>query len=559
MLAAAEVHNWDILFQILVLLGSALVLGMLFERLHQSAILGYMLAGTLMGPHVLDVIHSDSGMPVIAELGVSLLLFAIGLEFSAKRLIKMGRIALLGGTLQVCLTLGIGAGVALAFGNKGMVSIAIGAMVALSSTACVLRVLIDRAELDSVHGRASLGILLLQDVSVVPLVLLVTMIGDPQSSTPSGLFLGLGKAIGLILILVAAFYWISHQIIPRMLRALSMSRDRELLILLAAVLALGSAAAAHSLNLSPSLGAFIAGLMLAESPFATQIRSDVSALRILFITLFFASVGMLGEPAWILQNFFMVAMVVLMIIVGKCVIISVIASHLGLNLRQAIATGLILAQVGEFGIVIAGVANNSGLIVDDLFRLLISAILLNLFITPMIVRIAEPMGRIIEATLPQSWRTQASLPSQEVPGEEPGGHVILVGYGPAGRHVAQEILRNEMASLVLDLRPHNVELARADGLHAELGDATNLDLLIHHHITRARAFVITIPDYRATIQIVQAVRTLAPNVEIIVRARYHLLVDDLEKEGANVVVDEERETGRRLAAALRFSLRGTTD
>jgi len=560
MLAAAEVASsqhdiWAILFQILVLLAGALVLGMLFERLRQSAILGYMLAGTVLGPHVLRLVEAESGLPVIAELGVSLLLFAIGLEFSAKRLLRMGKMALLGGFLQVSITLAAGALVAAASGYDTKICVAIGAMVALSSTACVLRVLIDRAELDSVHGRSALGILLFQDVSVVPLVLLVTMISSPESSTATGLLFSLAKAVGLIIALVAAFYWISHQILPRMLKALSLSRDRELLILLAVVLALGSASAAHALQLSPSLGAFVAGIMLAESPFATQIRSDISALRTLFITLFFASVGMLGDPVWIFHNAAQVFLVVLLLIVGKGLIVAVIALRFGQNLRQAVATGLVLAQVGEFGIVIAGIANANNLIDGDLFRLLISAILLNLFFTPLMVRGAEPLGRMLEATLPQRWRFQPKNGPKVDPESEEAHRIILVGYGPSGHSVGQELIRQGCNALVLDLRPHNIELARADGLMAELGDATNLDLLIHHQVTTARAIIITIPDHRATTQIVQAVRTLAPSVEIIVRARYHMLVDDLEKEGASIVVDEEEETGRRLAAALRLTLR----
>ena len=221
-----------------------------------------------------------------------------------------------------------------------------------------LRLLIDRAEIDSVHGRTTLGILLLQDVAVVPLVLLVTMLGGTGSLGQMGI--ELSKALGLIAVLVLGFLFLSRWVLPHALKHLSMSRDRELLVLLAVFLAIGSAWAAHAFNLSPALGAFIAGMMLAESPFATQIRSDISALRILFVTLFFTSVGMLGDPVWISQHFPAVALVTIAIVIGKCLIITIIALAFRLPLSHSFAAGVSLAQVGEFGIVVAGIASGTG-------------------------------------------------------------------------------------------------------------------------------------------------------------------------------------------------------
>ena len=247
MVLAATEHSevWEVLFQLLVLLAAALVIGMIFERFRQSAIVGYLLAGMLLGPGVLSVISEDSGVPLIAELGVSLLLFAIGLEFSTRRLMKLGRVAGIGGMLQVSLTLGLAALVCLLTGLEIKSSLAVGATVALSSTACVLRLLNERAELDSVHGRTSLGILLLQDVAVVPLVLFVTMLAEDGGMAQVGI--GLAKACGLILALVISFLILSRFVLPGMMRQMSLARDRELLVLLAVVLAIGSSVSALSL------------------------------------------------------------------------------------------------------------------------------------------------------------------------------------------------------------------------------------------------------------------------------------------------------------------------
>ena len=551
--AADAAHSgvWEVLFQLLVLLATALVIGTLFEQFKQSAILGYLIAGMLLGPHLFGIVNNESGVPVIAELGVSLLLFAIGLEFSAKRLIRLGPIAALGGSLQVSITLGLAMGVCLLFGLGLKTSIAVGAAVALSSTACVLRLLTDRAEIDSVHGRTALGMLLLQDIAVVPLVLLVTMLGGEGG--PAEMGLGLLKAFGLIIALVSAFLLLSKFILPPLMRQLSLARDRELLILLAIVLAIGSAYAAHALELSPALGAFIAGMMLAESPFATQIRADIGGLRIIFITLFFGSVGMLGDPIWIFENFPLVLGTTILILLGKALIITCIGLSFRLPVRHAVASGLVLAQVGEFGVVIAGIAQTDELFGEDLFRLLVSSTLLSLFITPLLIKKALKLGQQLAKWLPSASHGGKSAEelSMEAETDSVKTLVMIVGFGPSGQRVARELMDTEdVESVIIDIRPNNIDLAKSMGLKAYLGDATNLDFLIHYGILKARAIVLTVPDHRASIRIVESVRTLNSEVVIVARARYHTFISELETAGATLAVDEEYLTGRRLAEAM---------
>lgn len=546
--AAAESEVWGVLFQLVVLLAAALVVGMLFERIGQSAILGYLVAGMLLGPGVSGIVGNESGVPVIAELGVSLLLFAIGLEFSARRLLGLGRAAVFGGIFQVSVTLALGATVALAFGLSGRSALAVGAAVALSSTACVLRLLTDRAELESVHGRTALGILLLQDVAVVPLVLFVTMLGG--SGDIVDVFVGLIRAAFLIAALIGAFLLLSKFVLPRVMRQLSLARDRELLVLLAVVLAVGSALAAHALELSPALGAFLAGMMLAESSFATQIRSDIGGLRIVFITLFFASVGMLGDVVWIAENWLAVLATTLLLMVGKALVVTAVAVAFRLPLRYALASGIVLAQVGEFGVVIAGIAVGDGLFAENLFRLLVSSTLVTLFATPLLVRHALPFGEWLEGRLPTTSResVEGSFPQTASTEQD---LVMIVGFGPSGQRVAEDLKNHpEVARLVIDMRQKNIDLARSMGHRAAVGDAGSIDFLIHHGIDRARAIVVTIPDPRAATRIVESVRTLNQDVAIVVRARYHLFVDELERAGATYAVDEEYLTGQRLREAM---------
>lgn len=266
---------WNALFDILMLLITALVLGVVCVRFRQSPLLGYLAAGTLLGPNALQFISNEREVTAMAELGVALLLFTIGLEFSWQRLRHLGVAALGGGTAQVFVTLALGATAASLLGISFRGAIAMGAVVALSSTATVLRTLVSRTEIDSLHGRYALGILLIQDIAVVPLVLLVTVLvgqGSPLQVSTEIL-----KTFAWAMTLFIGFYLLFTLVVPRILRIDSLHRNRELPILLAIVTGLGSAWGSHKLGLSPALGAFVAGMLLAESPFATQIRADIGS------------------------------------------------------------------------------------------------------------------------------------------------------------------------------------------------------------------------------------------------------------------------------------------
>ncbi len=546
---------WSALTEILILLAAALVLGALFERLRQSAILGYLLAGLLLGPGALNWVHGDEFVRDFAELGVSLLLFVIGLEFSLRRLLKIGAVGLGGGTLQVVITCLLGAGAAYQLGVGGPEALAIGAIVSLSSTACVLRVLADRAEMDSMTGRISLGVLLLQDAAVVPLVLLVTMLGGEPSA--GAIAKGMGWSVFLIAGLAGGLYLVSHFLLPRVMRDPTLTRNRELAILLAVVLALGSAWLAHRLGLSPAIGAFIAGILLAESPFAVQIRADVGALRALFVTLFFTSVGMLGNPVWIAENWALIAGTVGLIIVGKTLVTTLVVRLFASKLRHAAGAGLSLAQVGEFSFVLATIAFNSGngVLGEQTFKLFVSVTLVTLFMTPYLVAAGPGFGRFLQnlARLGGISKTAETEPAAE--GSTRIGHIIVIGFGPAAQRMHAKMFKRHGSILVIDLNPRNLTLARGMGLSAQVGDATNPELLRHAAVADAAIVVITIPDHRAATTIVRHIRNLSPDTPVIVRSRYHAFANDLHRAGATVTVDEEDWIGRRLGLEVNRLLR----
>jgi len=543
---------WDVLFDILVLLGGALVLGVLCERLRQSPILGYLAAGTLLGPHALQIVSSAEEVSQLAELGVALLLFTIGLEFSWPRLKRLGAAALGGGAGQVLITMGIGAGIGFGFGVSWKAAVAIGAIVALSSTAVVLRLLISRAEIESAHGRHALGILLMQDVAVVPLVLLVTVLGGDGSAKQVGT--DVLVAIFGAVVLVVVLYVLLNMVAPRVMGLGELQKNRDLPILLAIVIGLGSAWGSHKFGLSPALGAFIAGMILAESPFAAQIRADVGSVRTLLVTLFFSSIGMLGDPAWFVSNLPAVLGLVAAIVVGKSVVIWVVLRVFGLTHRNALAAGICLGQVGEFSFVLAAVARGT-VISEEMFTLIISTTIVTLFLTPYLVAKGPKVAGVVVGGFE---RLGLLKPGSVGGGDEQSlstGGLIVVGFGPAGEAVGTTLTEHGDRVSVIDLNPASVRMAQRLGFTGHIGNAAQAEVLEHAGIGHAIAVVVTVPDPAAAREIVELVRALSPEVHVIARSRYHRFFDDLQRGGADEVVDEERIVGAILASRMRAQIR----
>ena len=562
LMAVAELGIWDSLLEILVLLAAAMVLGVVAERLRQSAVIGYLVAGALVGPGALGWVADEQRIFQIAELGVALLLFTIGLEFSPQRLMHLGRVALLSGPLQVVLTTLAGTAAASWLGFSVRESFVIGAMIALSSTACVLRVLKDRAELDSQYGRASLGILLVQDVAVVPLVLVVTALSGGGSL--ARMALDISASILLAVMLVAVFYVLFNRVMPLVLVMQTWRRNRDLPILLTVCMAGGAAWTAHALHLSPALGAFLAGVLLAISPFATQIQADVQPLRAVLVTLFFAAIGMFSDLSWFVDHFLLVASVAAVIVVGKVAIVALLACAAGLPLSPAVSAGFCLAQIGEFSFVLAMIARDTlsgrSPLSPTVFQVMVSATVVSLLVTPYLVAagpyvggwLGHLWGRRRGAVVRRAVIEDEKQPAGEVVPSSSAisveGAILIIGFGPAGQRVAEELmgsLRDRI--VVLDLNIENVKSAWRYGLAAMVGDATQTDVLEHAGVERAQLVVITVPTVVATRRLIHHVRHIAPGTLIVCRSRYHIHRWELLRAGADAVIDEEDHVGHRLA------------
>lgn len=536
---------WSLFGDIVILLAACLLLGGLFSRFGQSPLVGYLLAGAILGgPGSLHIVGSEHEIENIAELGVALLLFSLGLEFSLTRLRNLGAKPLLGGVLQVVLTILLAAGVGLGFGLSTKESIALGAMVCLSSTAIVLRILMERSEIEMPHGRNSLAVLLTQDMAVVPLALLMTILGG------KGTGLDVAKEVGWLLLSASALIvglYLLNKVAVLALGTLTLHRNRELTVIFAVVTGLGSAWVAHAAGVSPALGAFVAGMLLGSSAFATQVRADVSSLRVVLLTLFFGTAGMVSDPLWIVHHWHIVAAFSVLLILGKMVIVWGIFQALGHTPRVASATGLCLAQVGEFAFVLGSIGRASGVVTGDLYALVVSLTIVSFIMSAVLVPVAPSFGDWV-ANLFKMKRFERSTVE---PHMEPAQDVIIIGFGPAGQIAARELIDCKTRVAVIDLNREGVRKAQNLGFQAEVGDATQDEILDHINLSEAKAIVITIPHHQSAMNILEIVREKAPHVQTFVRSRYQLHTDAFVSAGAHVVVGDEEQVGERLAEHLR--------
>jgi CPA2 family monovalent cation:H+ antiporter-2 len=418
----------------------------------------------------------------------------------------------------------------------------------MSSTAAVLRVLAARQEIDAMHGRNALGILLLQDVAVVPAALFVAALG--MGGGIAQVAWAVVQALGLATALAGALYIVVSYALPRLLGAQLVAANRDLSILLAIVTAAGAAWLSHSLGFSPVLGAFVAGMVLAESPFAVQIRADIGPLHTLFVTLFFSAIGMLADPGWAAQHWALLGGVVLLIVVGKTAVTAGVVRLFRFPLGQSLATGLVLAQLGEFSLVLAILARDSQVIGESLFDLMVAALIVTLFLTPFLAALAPRLALAVGRIMTREHKLTAAE-AVAGHGEALSGHLVIVGFGPAGQRVAVTLMgRSDLGIVVADLNASTLDLARSYGLQTIVGDATRESVLAGLHIRTAAAVAITLPDPRTARQVVQMVRALAPDTRIVVRSRYHVHRWQLDVAGAHTVVDEEDEVGARIAAEI---------
>ncbi|UCF20800.1 MAG: cation:proton antiporter [Gemmatimonadota bacterium] len=532
---------FSLLLDIVLALGAALTLGLLLARLGQSPIVGYLLAGVLIGPNGLAMLKAAAEVRSMADLGVALLLFTIGLELPWRRLQALGSTGIAAGSLQIVLTALATVAVAGLAGVPPEQAILFGMILAFSSTAVVFRVLADRAEIDSVPGRVSVGILLVQDIVVIPFMLIVPALAGAGLGGAVLRDLGVTFARGALLIL--GLFVLARVLLPLLLSSAAVVRNRELFVILALVFCLGATWAAHALGLSEILGSFVAGVLLADSKFASQIRAEIGSLRAGFLALFFVSIGMLADPAWVVGNLDLVGALIAAIVLGKAIVAAGVVRLLRYPAQVAIIAGWTLAHIGELSFVIAEEGWRHQLIDADAFRLFVSSAVLTLILAPYLITIARRLAEL---------RPDRRVPPAES-GEEAApisvtDHVIIVGYGPTGRRVARALRDVGTPFLVLDLNPRTAQRARAEGIDVEFGDASQEEVLRHAALLAARALVVTVPDPADSATIISTAKLIRPDLLIVARGRYAQHTRRLLDSGAEILLNEEELMGEHLAA-----------
>ncbi len=523
----------NILRELIILLAVSLPITYIFHRAKLPALVGFLITGVLIGPNGAAIITETRVVERLADLGVVVLLFTVGLEFSLQDILRTGRQFLIGGGTQVLLTIASVTGIALFFHYPLPQAVFFGFLASLSSTAIVLKMYADRAELDSAHGRLATGILLFQDLAVVPMMLLLPVLGKAGSAGGLSLLtvlISLGKAsVGLIVVFFAA-----RRIVPFLLHQVARLKNREMFFLLVVLLCLGTAWITYNLGLSLALGAFLAGLIIAESEYSHQIVSEVMPFRDYFASLFFISVGMLLHTGYFSAHWPLLIVMTTLLVLIKSVLVIVTAKALHYPVRTALLAGLGLAQTGEFAFLLAQQGNLQGLMSGDTFQMFINTSILSMLAAPFIIQVAPLMTSKLPVITGQNRERQSSCSLT--------GHTVIAGYGLNGRNLAKTLKATQIPYLVIEVNADTIRRARDEGEPIIYGDITRKDILLRAGVDCAKAIVFAISDYAATRIGVHTARQLNPAIFILVRTRYSAEVDDLYKVGANQVIPEEFET-----------------
>ncbi|HZG53797.1 MAG TPA: cation:proton antiporter [Pyrinomonadaceae bacterium] len=527
-----------LLGDLLLLLLASVPIAFLFHRLRLPTTVGFMITGVVIGPYGLGLIRDVHAIEVLAEIGVVLLLFTIGLEFSLRRIVEMKRMVLAGGGMQVAVTTLLVTGIAYLWGRPVSQSIFFGFLFALSSTAIVLKSYIDRAEVDAPHGRAGVGILLFQDLSIVLMMLLVPILGGREGASPARVALTLGLALAAVALIIIA----ARKVVPFLLYHIVKLRSPDLFIIFVVLMSLGTAWLTSQFGLSLALGAFIAGMVLSESEYSHQVVADILPFRDVFNSIFFVSIGMLLSLSALRADLPLVLAWVVALTLGKAAVVLVVVRLLGYSLRVSTMAAVGLAQVGEFSFILARAGLPQGLLTEADYQRFLAASILSMIATPFLIKAAPRIGYAVQSAFAPGSVLEPSVIGFDADEPDLRGHVVIVGYGLNGRNLARVLRRVNVPYLVLELNAEAVRGASEQGERIIYGDATRKEVLHHVGLERARVLVLAISDPIATRHTVSLARQMNPDIHVIVRSRYMAELQDLLQLGADEVIPEEFET-----------------
>jgi CPA2 family monovalent cation:H+ antiporter-2 len=525
------------------------VLGVVaFRIVHLPPMLGYLAVGVLIGPHALGLAEDSPATHSLAEFGIVFLMFSIGLEFSLAQLKSMKRIVFGLGMAQVVLTVAATVVVgALAAHFMPILHIgwqatfALGGALAMSSTAIVVKLLTERLELESAHGRLIIGILLFQDLAVVPLLILIPSLANPEDLAANLAWAGIKAAAVLVLLL-----FLGQKLMRNWFNVVAKRRSQELFMLNLLLVTLGAAWITERAGLSMALGAFVAGMLISETQYKHQVEEDIKPFRDVLLGLFFITVGMLLNVPLVIENWWLVLLLLVLPVLMKFALIALLAKVFGSSDGTAMRTGLALAQAGEFGFVLLTLASNSKLIDPFLIQLVLASMVLSMLVAPLVIAKSD---QIVMKIASNEWMQQSlqltQLASRTMAAQK---HVIIAGFGRSGQSLGTLLSDEKLPWYALDLDPERVQEAQSAGSNVSYGDAGRREALIAAGIKRASALVITFADTRAALKVLALVHELAPTLPVIVRSHDDTDLDILKRAGATEVVPEALESSLMLAS-----------
>lgn len=532
--------------ELIIVLTATIAIVFIFQKLRLPTIVGFLLTGVIIGPHGFQLIQSVDQVETLAEIGVVLLLFTIGLEFSLETILSVQRRVVWAGLLQVVLTTLVVLAVARLLGASVEVGLFYGFLVSLSSTAIVLRIYHDRGEIDSLQGRLASGLLLFQDLCVVPMMLLLPVLaGSGQDS----IFL-IVWVLAKSLITLVAIVWTARQLLPRLLHQVALLRNREIFVLFVVLVCFGTAWLTSETGLSLALGALVAGLVISESELSHQIVADILPLRDCFSGIFFISIGMLLNLGILSQDFRITLLELLLMIGIKSLVLFAVFWWLYRSIRLGVVLGLGLAQIGEFSFVLAKAGINFRLLSPADGQIFLAASILSMMATPFLIQWAHAWAFGFEGLFNKDTVFNGSRSGEAKETASATGHVIVVGYGLNGQNLARVLKEVGIPYRVLEMDPDLVRSAKAGGEPISFGDGTRPEILQQVDIEKARVLVVAISDPAATARLVSQARRLRTDLYIIVRTRYVVEIDRLYRLGANQVIPEEFETSVEIFARV---------
>jgi CPA2 family monovalent cation:H+ antiporter-2 len=550
-------HHLDLILTLTGGLAAALGLGFVMHRLGLSPVVGYLLAGVVVGPRTPGFVANELLASELAEIGVILLMFGVGVQFHFRELVSVRRLAIPGALGQILAATGLGALAAYFWGWSSTAGLIFGIAISVASTVVLVRVLSDHKQLHTATGRTAVGWLVLEDLFTVLVLVVLPLLLAPPASGKGSLAVSLGLSALKLVAFGAVMFFVGRKVIPRLFQYAAETRSRELFTLTVLVSALGIAVGAAKLfGASMALGAFLAGMIVGQSEFSARAASEALPMRDAFAVLFFVSVGMLFDPVHLVEHPGQVAVTLAIVLVGKPLVAWLIMRALGAPNRQANGVSIALAQIGEFSFLLASTAQAYDALPKDAASTLVAASIVSIAVNPVLYRLIEARQTRLTGALPADHAEESSHGLSAAGAES---RAIIVGHGPTGKTLANILRDNRFSPVVVDLNIETIQRLRDAGTSGVHGDAVKTEVLEEAGIASAAAIFLTSASLEGATEVIRVAKQLNPGIRIYVRTDYMSNVASLDRAGAGVVISAEGEVALAMATTLLENLGATPD